>query len=197
MVFCIDDMRFCVGISALDDKILRLYTSTMIDTDLPGVARDNIRSLIYLLGSELDQRIAAFRQGTAYEHVRASDIRVFVYASADSSSISEVARLLGISRQTVHMSAQRLRDLGVVDLAPAQPDRRDVLMKLTAMGEAARQTADTQIGRLENEIADVIGPDGLHTLRRTLQVLIDHTRHKHRQDTPNGQQGSKRLTPRA
>ena len=190
-------MRFCVGIRGVDGVFQPKYTSIMIDNDLPGVARDNIRSLIYLLGSEMDQRIALFRRGTPYEHVRPSDIRVFVYASADSSSISEVARLLGISRQTVHMSAQRLRDLGVVDLAPAQPDRRDVLMKLTAMGEAARQTADTQIGRLENEIADVIGPDGLHTLRRTLQVLIDHTRHKHRQDTPNGQQGSKRLTPRA
>lgn len=190
-------MRFCVGISLLDALLLHPYTSTMIDSDLPGVARDNIRSLIYLLASELDQRIAAFRRGTPYEHVRASDIRVFVYASAGNSSISEVARMLGISRQAVHMSAQRLKDLGVLELAPAQPGRRDVLMKLTEMGHHARQTADTQIGRLEGEIAEVIGPEGLHTLRRTLQVLIDHTRHKQRLDGTVNQYASNGFTPPA
>lgn len=171
-------MRFCVGIRGVDGVFQPKYTSIMIDNDLPGVARDNIRSLIYLLGSEMDQRIALFRRGTPYEHVRPSDIRVFVYASAGNASISEVARLLGISRQAVHMSAQRLKELGVLSLAPAQPGRRDVLMQLTEMGQDARQTADQQIQRLEGEVSDILGPDGLHTLRRTLQVLIEHSRRK-------------------
>jgi DNA-binding MarR family transcriptional regulator len=190
-------MRFYVGISQLDALLLHPYTSTMIDNDLPGVARDNIRSLIYLFGSELDQRIAAFRRGTPYEHVRASDIRVFVYASAGNSSISEVARLLGISRQAVHMSAQRLKELGVLDLTHAQPGRRDVLMQLTAKGHHARQTADAQIERLEGEIAEIIGPEGLQTFRRTLQVLIDHTRHKHGQAPPQASYNGNGIRPPA
>lgn len=145
----------------------------MIDNNPAAIPRDNIRSLIYLLGSELDRRIAAVRRGTPYEHVRASDIRVFIYASAGNSSISDVARQLGISRQAVHMSAQRLKDLGVIALGPVQPGKRDVMMSLTPPGHAARRLADQQINRLESEMSDVLGRDGLATLRRTLQVLIE------------------------
>ncbi len=72
-----------------------------------GPVRDNIRTLIYLFGQELDERITALRRGSGYESVRASDIRVFVHAADGNGSISEIARRLGISRQAVHMSAQR------------------------------------------------------------------------------------------
>ena len=151
----------------------------MIDDDYPTTSRDNIRSLIYLLGAEIDHRNAEVRRGTPYEHVRASDIRVFVYASAGNSSISEVARLLGISRQAVHMSAQRLKDLGVLTLAPAQPGKRDILMSLTPLGVDARAKTDEQIRRLESDIAEVLGADGLQTFRRTLQVVTEHIQRKY------------------
>ncbi len=171
-------MRFCVVIVTLDGPNLAPYVSIMIDSDLPGPSRDNIRSLLYLLGSELDRQIAEVRHGTPYEHVRPSDIRVFVYASAGTSSISDIARQLGISRQAVHMSAQRLKDLGVVALAPVQPGKRDVMITLTPQGLDARRTAEAQIVAIEKNIADVLGVDGLETLRRTLQVLIETSARK-------------------
>lgn len=153
----------------------------MVDIDplsWPDAARDNIRTLVYLFGQELDDRITAFRRGTPYEGVRASDIRVFVHAAAGGGNISAIARRLGISRQAVHMSAQRLKDLGVIDMQPGQSSRRDIALELTEQGRGAMALASTQIRNLEAEISEVIGPDGLETLRKTLRVLITHTKAK-------------------
>lgn len=141
-------------------------------------ARDNIRTLVYLFGQELDERITMFRRGTPYENVRASDIRVFVQAAAGTGSISGIARRLGISRQAVHMSAQRLKELGVLEMQAIQASRRDMTLALTQQGRSAMKLAGEQIGKLEAEISEVLGAEGLETLRKTLRVLISHSKSK-------------------
>jgi DNA-binding MarR family transcriptional regulator len=141
-------------------------------------ARDNIRTLVYLFGQELDERITTFRRGTPYENVRASDIRVFVQAASGGSSISAIARRLGISRQAVHMSAQRLKELGVLEMQAMQSSRRDMTLALTETGRRAMGVASQQIRNLEAEIIEVIGAEGLETLRKTLRVLIAHAKSK-------------------
>ena len=143
---------------------------------LTGIG-DNIRTLVYLFGQELDGRISFFREGTPYERVRASDIRVFVHA-ADGGSISGIARSLGISRQAVHMSAQRLKELGVIEMQTLARNRRDMTLFLTEQGRTAMSVANQQIQKLEDELSEVIGPEGLETLRKTLRVLISHTKSK-------------------
>ncbi len=147
-------------------------------------ARDNIRTLVYLFGQELDNRISALRRGTPYENVRASDIRVFVQAAAGSGSISGIARRLGISRQAVHMSAQRLKELGVLEMMATQSSRRDMSLALTEQGRSAMRLAGEQIRNLEAEISDVLGRDGLETLRKTLRVLISHSKSRSGHVTP-------------
>ncbi|MBL8790233.1 MAG: winged helix-turn-helix transcriptional regulator [Rhizobiales bacterium] len=150
------------------------------DDSRPGTVRDNIRTLVYLFGQELDERITYLRQGTGYEAVRASDIRVFVHAADGGGSISGIARRLGISRQAVHMSAQRLKERGVIDMQVMKNSRRDMTLVLTEEGRQAMRMANEQIVNLESEISEVIGSDGLETLRKTLLVLIDRSKRKSR-----------------
>jgi DNA-binding MarR family transcriptional regulator len=133
-----------------------------------GALRDNIRTLIYLFSQELDGRISTFRQGTAYERVRASDIRVFVHA-AESESISNIARRLGISRQ---------EELGVIDLRVQAKNRRDLTLVLTEEGQSAMAMAVTHIQRLEAELSEILGTDGIEILRKTLRILIAHIKSK-------------------
>jgi DNA-binding MarR family transcriptional regulator len=139
-------------------------------------ARDNINSLTYLLGVEIEERLAKQRLGTPYEHVRKSDVRVFVAASRGRLTISEIARTLGVSRQAVHMSAQRLQDLKVVELQPAPEDRREKILVLSAMGLAVGQNAKKQIEAVEAEFEEVIGKDGMETLRSHITTLLEHAR---------------------
>jgi DNA-binding MarR family transcriptional regulator len=144
------------------------------NSDLPSPA-NNIRTLLYYLGQALDERLAIFRKGTPYEHVRSSDVRVFMRALAKPQTISEIARTLGITRQAVQSSVHRLQDIKIIDLEAMPSNKRDKLVVVTARGQHAKNTATQQIAQFESEIAAVIGEDGLARLRNNLVAIINST----------------------
>ncbi|MDE2384131.1 MAG: winged helix-turn-helix transcriptional regulator [Alphaproteobacteria bacterium] len=143
-------------------------------TDIPsaGPARNNLRSLVYFLGEIMDRKIAERRKGTPYEKVRPSDIRVFVTAARSEMSISEVARELGVSRQTVQASVQRLVTLGVVEVRALPGSRRDKLVGVTARGALAQKTAQQQILAVEADLAALVGEEKFEDLRQMLEILV-------------------------
>ncbi len=57
-------------------------------------------------------------------------------------------------------------------------DRTFTQGSLTETGRRAMGVASQQIRNLEAEIIEVIGAEGLETLRKTLRVLIAHTKSK-------------------
>jgi DNA-binding MarR family transcriptional regulator len=133
---------------------------------------DNIRGLLRDLASQLDRRAIVHRKGTPYEAVRQSDVRVFIIASRQPSSESEIARELEVSRQAVHSSVQRLKDLGVVGLIPQPGNGRDKLVAVTESGRQAQDVANATIRLLENECADILGTKGLEQFRKQMTVLV-------------------------
>ena len=148
--------------------------------DVPPV--DNIRTLIYYLGLAIDARLSEARRGTPYEHVRPSDVRVFVTAGRKMRTISEIARELGITRQAAQMGVQRLSKLKVLELRPAPDNKRDKLVYITPKGRLARNSAGLQIEKLEAEFASVIGAEGVATFRENLRELLFATRVLNRAD---------------
>jgi DNA-binding MarR family transcriptional regulator len=140
-----------------------------MDSKQPA-AIDNIRSLIQILGDGLDDKLRHYRQGTRYEDVRASDIRVFFAVWRKSGTISDIARVLQISRQAVHMSVKRLAALKVLDFDP-ESKGRDKRLIMTDRGMSARDAALQQIEQLEKVCEDVIGREDLETLRSLLTKL--------------------------
>jgi DNA-binding MarR family transcriptional regulator len=135
------------------------------------VASDNIRSLLQVLSQQLDQRIAHFQIGTPYEHVRMSDVKVFVTAARVPRSIAQIARDFGVSRQAVQSSVQRLIGIGVVELLDHPDSQRDKIVSVTAHGSEARAQAIKHIALLEKECADILGPRGLEQFRAQLLAL--------------------------
>jgi DNA-binding MarR family transcriptional regulator len=147
------------------------------DSD-PSVPIDNIRSLILFVTQCIDDRMASYRRGTRYESVRPSDVRVFVSALRQPRRIADLARILRISRQAVQMSVHRLQELKVVELQAIPGNNRDKLVVVTDRGRMARRTAQEQIARLEAEVANVIGADGLETVRELLVKLCKGFAHE-------------------
>lgn len=137
---------------------------------------DNIRTLVYCFGLAIDARLSEYRRGTAYEHVRPSDIRLFVTAARAEKTISEIARELGITRQAAQMSVQRLIKLNVVELRPAPANKRDKLVAITQKGQLASKSARLQIQVLEAELAAVIGEQELVVFRKNLSTLLEAVR---------------------
>ncbi len=145
----------------------------MVDEQSSRVPIDNIRTLLYYLGLAIDERMAQYRRGTPYENVRPSDVRVFVRASRGTYTISDIARELQITRQAAQSSVQRLIKLQVIALKTLPGNKRDKVVMITPKGELASRTARQQVGKLENEFAEMIGSDKLEELRVSLGVMLE------------------------
>ena len=146
----------------------------MVDEQITGVPIDNIRTLLYYLGLAIDERMSQYRRGTPYENVRPSDVRVFVRALRSTYTISEIARELQITRQAAQSSVQRLIKLQVIALKTLPNNRRDKVVMITPKGQLASRTATLQVGKLENEFAEMIGREKLEELRSSLGVILNH-----------------------
>lgn len=150
----------------------------MIDKADFALPKDNLRTLFSLLSDQLDQRVMNLRVGTEFAGVRVSDVRTFIYASAGGVSISELSTALGITRQAVHSSLKRLIDVGVVSLVPAAHSRRDMVVTVTERGAQGRQEVKAVIHKFESEMAEVIGRDGVETLRTMIKAILHNSHAK-------------------
>jgi DNA-binding MarR family transcriptional regulator len=145
----------------------------MVDEQVSRVPIDNIRTLLYYLGLAIDGRMSQYRRGTPYENVRPSDVRVFVRASRNSFTISDIARELQITRQAAQSSVQRLIKLQVIALKTLPGNKRDKVVVITPKGELANRSARQQVVNLENEFAEMIGKDKLEDLRISLGIMLE------------------------
>jgi DNA-binding MarR family transcriptional regulator len=133
---------------------------------------DNLRGLLQDLMGELDRRIFRHIEGTRYENIRPSDLRVGIMASRKPRSESEIARALEISRQAVHSSVQRLIALEVVELLPNPASSRDKIVAVTERGWQAQQVTLASIKLLEKECGEILGEKGLEQFRIQLLALV-------------------------
>ena len=135
-------------------------------------ASDNIRSLIYFLGLSVDQKMVQMRRKTPYAQVRASDVRVFVNAARNSTTISAIARQLQISRQAAQLSVGRLKKLGVVELVGVAGNRRDKQVHITPRGQLVMLRGIDQITEIEQEFEKIVGPEAWSNLLNSLKLLV-------------------------
>jgi DNA-binding MarR family transcriptional regulator len=149
------------------------------DSSVPREASDgshaipvnNLRTLLRNLSEGFDLRLDSYRVGTRYENVRRSDVRVFFLAMREQRTISEIARIIGISRQAVQKSVQRLMALGVLGMQDMPDNKRDKLVVFTDRGKLASKSAVEMIEKLEREVEATIGHDDLERLRDILTRL--------------------------
>ena len=154
----------------------------MIDQPTPRLQPDNFRTLLRFLSTAVDMRMQYFRKGTGFQNSRPSDIRVFAFVALGTDNISAIARLLNISRQAVHLSLQRLIEAGLVELRPNPADRREKSVYLTEDGLAASAGTAARLKRLDQEMSEVIGSEGVETLRKTLTVVLAQMQRLNEQD---------------
>lgn len=150
----------------------------MVDEPAAALSTDNIRSLVFYLGEEMDRQLTRMRRGTAFSAVRPGDARILIIATRAPATLSEIARTAGITRQAVHAAAQRLRALGLLTLESRDRDRREKTMVPTAEARAGIRMTGSQIKALEAQFADSIGKEGLELLRSYLKITLMQLRGK-------------------
>ncbi len=83
-------------------------------------------------------------------------------------TISEIARLRGVSRQSIHRTVSGLVERGYLCLESAEGNHRDKIVVVTPLGQRQREIVGEHLRALEEEIAAVIGKERLETLREIL-----------------------------
>ena len=83
----------------------------------------------------------------------------------------QIARRMGLTRQSVHATVQRLVRDGLLELAPNADHRRSQLVELTDHGKVAYAAVDEQQRRWVNQLASGLSDADLRTTAHVLDQL--------------------------
>jgi DNA-binding MarR family transcriptional regulator len=86
-------------------------------------------------------------------------------------TVPQIARRMGITRQSVHATVRRLVADGLVELVPNADHRRSQLVRLTDLGERRYEALDRRQAEWANRLARGIGRADLETTARVLAEL--------------------------
>lgn len=85
-------------------------------------------------------------------------------------TISQVSKMMDITRQAAHKFIKNLRKKGLVKVEPSQRNNREKCLKLTEQGEAYYKQYVTQKTALEEKIAQALGDEQLLYLKNILSA---------------------------
>jgi DNA-binding MarR family transcriptional regulator len=86
-------------------------------------------------------------------------------------TVPQIARRMGLTRQSVHSTINRLLAGGLVALAPNADHRRSPLVRLTELGRARYEAIDTKQAGWVNQLADRLPRADLEATARVLDEL--------------------------
>jgi DNA-binding MarR family transcriptional regulator len=96
-------------------------------------------------------------------------------------TVPQIARRMGLARQSVHATVRRLVDDGLLEPAPNADHRRSHLVALTPAGQDAYAALDRLQSRWVDELASGLELEQLETTARVLDELcrrLDATNEK-------------------
>lgn len=108
-----------------------------------------------------------------FPDLRAADASLLRYLyEKDGTTVTELARLLDITKQAAsqHVSSFVARGYGI--RTPSPDDGREKLVRLSERGRAARRAAIDFARRVEAELAEELGPGDVAAMRRVIDHLI-------------------------
>lgn len=91
--------------------------------------------------------------------------------SARPLTVPQIARRMGITRQSVHATVKRLVADGLVELEPNADHQRSQLVRLTELGKRRYETLDRRQAEWANRMARGIGRAEFDTTARVLAEL--------------------------
>jgi DNA-binding MarR family transcriptional regulator len=135
-----------------------------------SAARQTLRNLLMSRHELLYDRAFATAADYGYGDVTPAMARLFVQVARGPIGISELARRLAISRQSVHETVSIACDLGLVELVDDPADRRVRIVQFTESGKRMSRAVLAVDRRMERELARRIGARNVATLKRLLSL---------------------------
>ncbi|MCT7353055.1 MarR family winged helix-turn-helix transcriptional regulator [Streptomyces sp. 15-116A] len=102
--------------------------------------------------------------------VTPTQTQLFAVLDEEGTTVSELARRMGVTRQTAHQAVHGLVAAGLLEQAPDPTSARRRLIRRTPEGQRAHRQAGAVLDRLEDELAARIGRDAVIALRAALET---------------------------
>ncbi|MFI1255550.1 MarR family winged helix-turn-helix transcriptional regulator [Streptomyces netropsis] len=102
--------------------------------------------------------------------VSPTQAQLFAVLDDHGTTVSELARRMGVTRQTAHQAVHGLVAAGLLEQVPDPASARQRLIRRTGEGERAHRQAGAILERLEEQLAERISREAVDALRAALET---------------------------
>jgi DNA-binding MarR family transcriptional regulator len=145
-----------------------------MDTDFP--ARPLLGLLLRLAYQHHSQEIEAALRENGFDDVHPAAANVFSFVRPEGITVSELADLARVRKQTMAQAVDQLERTGYVERRPNPRDRRSRLVFLTERGASVTPVTHAAATRVEERWAELTSPQELEALRASLLGLVTRLR---------------------
>jgi DNA-binding MarR family transcriptional regulator len=131
------------------------------------------RNLPQLLGEArrwFEEGLLSALEAAGATPVSPTQAQLFAVLDDEGTTVAELARRMGVTRQTAHQAVHGLVTTGLLEQTPDPASARQRLIRRTPEGERAHRQAGVILERLEEQLAERIGRETVDALRATLET---------------------------
>ena len=141
-----------------------------MEADFP--ARPLIGLLLRLVYQHYAQDIDAALRQAGFDDIRPGAANVFPFVPAEGITVSRLAELARVRKQSMAQAVDQLERTGYVERRPNPRDHRSRLVFLTERGAGVPPVTHAAAQRVEERWAQLISPAEFETLRVSLLRLL-------------------------
>jgi DNA-binding MarR family transcriptional regulator len=141
-----------------------------MEADLPS--NPLIGLLLRLVYQHHAQDIDAALRQAGFDDIRPAAANVFPFVPAEGITVSRLAELARVRKQSMAQAVDQLERTGYVERRPNPRDHRSRLVFLTERGAGVPPVTHAAAQRVEERWAQLIGPAEFETLRASLLHLL-------------------------
>ena len=151
------------------------YIVNMVDKnkDYKDFLETNFMRLTMELVEWMEREMVELNKTSKYRG-SISEIRLFNALRGQEKSISELARIMNISRQAVHKTAHKLVDLGFLELISEDGNKKNRIIKITTLGQEIRKQGAEYLMEIERKLCWNLGERNLEFIKT---ILSSHSKH--------------------
>lgn len=138
--------------------------------------RPLIGLLLRLVYQHYAQDIDGALREAGFGDIRPAAANVFPFVPPDGITVSRLAELARVRKQSMAQAVSQLEQTGYVERRPNPRDHRSQLVFLTERGAAVPPVTHAAAGRVEQRWAELTGPAEFEALRAALLRLLAELR---------------------
>jgi DNA-binding MarR family transcriptional regulator len=132
--------------------------------------------LLRLVYQHYSQEIDAALVDAGFADIKPSAANVFPFLSPEGATISELAELAHVRKQTMTQAVEQLERAGYTERRKNPRDQRSQLVFLTNRGKSVPSVTHGAAQRVEEHWAQLTSPPQMEALRKSLLRLLTRLR---------------------